>query len=207
MKKKILIVAITLLLLLGALGCAAPNGDEANDAESPDAAYLARIAELEELLQRERENKYISDLAYKKQIEALEKQLAGKAPSTGNGGNEESVFRYTLENGKATITGFEGSAPLLNIPPTLDGYPVVAIGERAFEGISAVAITIPEGVEEIGWFAFYGCATLTDVTLPSSIRVIGYAVFDGCPKLTLICPTGSYAEEYAESFGLSHISP
>ena len=205
MKRKILLLAVTVLFLLGACGCAATKEDT-NVTESPDAAYLTRIAELEALLQKEREDKYISDLAYKKQIEALQKQLASETPPVGGEESGESVFRYTLKDGKAVITGFAGDAPLLNIPATLDGYPVIAIGERAFEGTSPVAITVPEGVEEIGWFAFYGCATLTDVTLPASIRSIGYAVFDGCPRLTLICPDGSYAAQYAESFGLSHIS-
>ena len=96
---------------------------------------------------------------------------------------------------------------MIIIPTMLDGYPVIGIGDRAFEGASPVAVTIPEGVESIGWFAFYGCASLTDITIPASVTSIGYAVFDGCPRITLICEESSYAKEYAESFGIAHLSP
>ena len=123
-----------------------------------------------------------------------------ESPSPSDDGS--ATFHYQLRNNKAVITGFEGSATLINVPATLDGYPVFAIGERAFEGKSITAIVLPEGVESIEWFAFYNCTALADVTLPNSITSIGYAVFDGCPDVTLICAQDSYAAEYAKSYGL-----
>ena len=47
-------------------------------------------------------------------------------------------------------------------------------------------LTIPEGVEEIGDGAFYGCTYLEDMVLPSSIRAIGDNCFALCSKLTKI---------------------
>ena len=209
MKKKLLpLMAVMLALLFLLTGCSTETKEQGEQAtENGSETYLARIAELETLLQKEREEKYISDSAYKKRIAELEKELLAETPTQGDAKGEESVFHYSLQDGKAILTGYEGSSPLINIPAMLDGYPVVAIGERAFEGTSPVAVTIPDGVEAIGWFAFYGCSTLTDITIPSSVKSIGYAVFDGCPKLTVICASDSYAKEYAESFGLAHLSP
>lgn len=209
MRKKFLsLIAAALALLCLLTGCSAGTKEQNEQAvENGNEAYLTRIAELETLLQKEREEKYISDSAYEKRIAELEKELLAEAPTQGETKGEESVFHYRLQDGKAILTGYEGSSPLINIPATLDGYPVVAIGERAFEGTSPVAVTIPDGVEAIGWFAFYGCSALTDITVPASVKSIGYAVFDGCSKVTIICASDSYAKEYAESFGLAHLSP
>ena len=209
MKKRLLvIVAVMLALLLLLSSCALPSAEqEKTQAEKEKEGYLTRIAELEALLEKEREEKYISDSAYEKKIEELEKELKADAPIHAPTGSEKSIFHYQLQDGKATLTGYEGASPLVNIPSTLDGYPVVAIGDRAFEGTTPVAIMIPDGVTSIGWFAFYGCSGLTDVTIPASVTSIGYAVFDGCPHVTLICEPDSYAEQYAESFGLAHLSP
>ena len=45
---------------------------------------------------------------------------------------------------------------------------------------------IPESVEGIGGFAFYGCKSLTSVTIPDSVKYIGYNAFIGCTGLTSI---------------------
>jgi len=44
-------------------------------------------------------------------------------------------------------------------------------------------IEIPEGVEEIGAFAFDGCDSLTEITVPGSVKRIGMYAFAGCKKL------------------------
>ena len=45
---------------------------------------------------------------------------------------------------------------------------------------------IPNGVTNIGDFAFYGCTGLTSVTIPSSMTSIGSSAFKGCKGLTSI---------------------
>ena len=47
-------------------------------------------------------------------------------------------------------------------------------------------VTIPEGVEEISYFAFEGNSTITAVYLPESIKVIRNDAFSGCRKLTSV---------------------
>ena len=197
-----------LALLLALTGCAKQTDDEkANEpppeqAETANADDLAAIATLEATLQREREERYISESAYKAEIKRLEERLAAADSGAANAAPEELTFRYRVENGGAVITGYDGDATLLTIPDVLDGYPVTSIGERAFEGSEVVAVTLPEGLVSVGWFAFYDCRSLLNVTFPVSVSSIGYAVFDGCAKVTLCCPEGSYAERYARSYGI-----
>ncbi|MBR7182068.1 MAG: leucine-rich repeat domain-containing protein [Clostridia bacterium] len=211
MKRKLIFLLIFLLcvaLLLSACTQPEPPAPE-DDSEQAAAeqAYLDRIAELEATLQREREERYISDISYQNKIRDLEARLDIKPPAENDTAVEECVFHYMVTDGCAILTGYEGNANLINIPATLDGYRVVAIGERAFEGKSPLSVTVPDGVESIGWFAFYNCQSLVDITIPESVTSIGYAVFDGCASLTIVCPDNSFAAKYAESFGLPHISP
>ena len=45
-------------------------------------------------------------------------------------------------------------------------------------------IKIPDGVADIGSFAFYSCTSLKCVTIPNSIKSIGYQAFCDCTSLT-----------------------
>ena len=216
MKKKKIGTYAVLLMLLSALltGCAkeAVTNNEAPPVANESEAYQARIEELETELQRQKEERYISDAAYAATIRELQSKLDALAPDVEADSSQievgdELIFRYRLENGKAIVTGYTGTSTLVTIPATLDGYPVVAIGERAFEGQKIAAVMLPDGLEAIGWFAFYGCEQLIDVSIPTSVTSIGYAVFDGCESVSIVCASGSYAEQYAISYGLPHISP
>lgn len=44
-------------------------------------------------------------------------------------------------------------------------------------------IVINEGIETIGFDAFYSCASLEEITLPSSLKEIGASVFNNCKNL------------------------
>ena len=214
--KKIGTYTFLLLLLVSVLltGCAkqATPSTDPPITDSSEETYQARIAELEAELQKQKEERYISDATYTATIEALQSKLDALAPdsktdATQDETGDELVFSYRLENGKAIVTGYKGTSTLVTIPATLDGYPVVAIGERAFERQRIAAVILPNGLEAVGWFAFYGCESLIDISIPESVTSIGYAVFDGCENISIVCTSGSYAEQYAISYGLPHISP
>ncbi len=203
MKKTAIAAALALTLSLP-MGLCACGQAAAAQVQTQEQAHLKTIERLEGLL--EEKDKELADLEqkYLAQIAVLEHRLSAlEADSAGKEEEASSVvFRYRVQNGEAVITGYSGEASLLNLPAELDGYPVVAIGERAFEGSGVAGVVVPEGIVSIGWFAFYGCGELTHVTLPQSVQSIGYAVFDGCPDVTLFCPKGSYAEAFAKSYGL-----
>ena len=62
---------------------------------------------------------------------------------------------------------------------------VTEIGWYAFYGCSSLTeVKVPNSVTEIGSFAFYGCSGLTAVTIPNSVTAIGRYAFDGCSGLT-----------------------
>lgn len=95
---------------------------------------------------------------------------------------DESVpkgLKYKADNdGNITITGFKSKAKSLTIPAEIDGKPVTAIGEAAFqENTTLEKIVIPEGVESIGDMAFYDCENLSDITIPSTVQDFGMMAF------------------------------
>ena len=61
-------------------------------------------------------------------------------------------------------------------------------------------------VEELEGFVFSGCTSLKNVTLPKSLEEIGYDAFAYCSRLTLYCASGSYAERFANSYGIGCVS-
>lgn len=108
-------------------------------------------------------------------------------------------YAYTLENGRATVRGYRGTDTDLEIPQTLGGCPVTAIGEEALcflSGLDSAAnengelegrcrtyrVTVPEGVISLGDRAFYG-SSLYAVTLPASLADMGKNVFAFCDTL------------------------
>lgn len=50
------------------------------------------------------------------------------------------------------------------------------------DGERVTDLVIPEGVEEIGDFAFYG-SNIVSVSIPASLKRIGYAAFEDCERL------------------------
>ena len=49
-----------------------------------------------------------------------------------------------------------------------------------------LAVELPEGLTNIGRYAFYDCSGLTSITIPKSVGIIGQAAFSGCRSLTSI---------------------
>ncbi|MBD5445465.1 MAG: leucine-rich repeat protein [Lachnospiraceae bacterium] len=66
----------------------------------------------------------------------------------------------------------------ITIPDT-----ITEIGEFAFARSGINSMSIPEGVEKIGYAAFYHCDSLTNVVIPNSVKEISPAAFDKTPWL------------------------
>jgi len=96
-------------------------------------------------------------------------------------------YAYAVSDGKVTITDYYGTKTEVDIPATILGMPVVAIGNDAFADCVAVKkITIPAGVTSLGEYAFAYCVKLTSVTIPDSVQSIGAAAFTCCEQLTSV---------------------
>ena len=90
-----------------------------------------------------------------------------------------------LEDGTAEIAGYTGGETTVAVPRELDGIPVTAIGQNAFERAEKVTeAVLPEGITTIGRRAFSLCRTLEHVTLPSTLTVIGDYAFSRCGQMT-----------------------
>ena len=76
------------------------------------------------------------------------------------------------------ITAYNGGSLRVDLPAEVNGVPVTAIGAHAFEDSPIVAVTIPEGVTEIGSSAFDGADELHFIQLPDSLRTIGDHAFN-----------------------------
>ncbi|MBR3289609.1 MAG: leucine-rich repeat domain-containing protein [Clostridia bacterium] len=94
---------------------------------------------------------------------------------------------YTITDGIAAITGFQGEPTDVTIPAAVAGCPVRAIAEKAFsECDSLTSVTVPDGVKLIGGSAFYACRALRRVTLPDTVGVISPYAFYYCDSLESI---------------------
>ena len=50
---------------------------------------------------------------------------------------------------------------------------------------------IPDGISEIGAYAFKGCTNLSSITIPSSVRLIGSHAFENCTNISKTNYTGT----------------
>jgi len=91
-------------------------------------------------------------------------------------------FGCILIDGQITILNYVGNETAVIIPDQIEGYPVTAIGDRAFSNR-------PE---------------LRAVTIPDSITSIGEQVFDGCDSLIVSVTEGSVGWLYARENALPH---
>ena len=100
---------------------------------------------------------------------------------------------YELTGGEITITGCDKAVKgKLEIPAKINGYPVTAIGEGAFEKCKELTeVVVPDCVKTIADGAFYQCKKLTKATLPKELTTLGYAAFSECEKLNKVnIPSG-----------------
>lgn len=216
MKIKGILIAMSLCLLFG--GCVPDDGGGAGqdttggsgNQSTPTEAYEALIAQLQQELLALQEEHLQESEEYQARIDELEALLAGQT-----GGSEEpeqpsqpdsSVFSYIEVDGGIEITSYLGHDTQVTVPAQIDGKPVLSIGEYAFRNSPAEQVIVSDGVQSIGWFAFYGSYKLSSAILPASVTQIGYGAFDLCSsKLRITCPPSSYAAQYAVSYGIEVI--
>ena len=204
---KCLALSLSLSLLLS--GCSFSDTKSANEEIT---VYKEKLMELENKLTNIREEQLSNEADYiceintlRKEIEELKNALKNSDSAEGEPpqvNNSSIGFTYKIENEKAVITGYIGSDTAVVVPATISGYPVEKIGEGAFKEKNIISVSLPNTVRSIGWFAFSECKKLESAIIPISVTDIGYEAFSGCDSLTVYVSSGSYAEKYAQSYGI-----
>lgn len=114
--------------------------------------------------------------------------------------HRDSTFFYQIADGEATLTGCDWDAmqadslymfaepPVsLEIPATLGGYPVTAIGGWVFCSLDGCPIdapfevVLPEGLRALDADTFAECFYAANVTLPASLEIIPEGCFGRIP--------------------------
>jgi len=100
----------------------------------------------------------------------------------------DGVFGWRQTGKSYTLVSFDaGRGISAAIPAEVNGLPVSAIAERAFENeTTLVSITMPESIVEIGSYAFKNCSSLSTIQFSSSLSAIGGEAFYGCASLTAV---------------------
>ncbi len=102
-----------------------------------------------------------------------------------------SVFSYKVnDNGQSvTVTEYKGnSLSDIEVPTSLAGMPVTAIGSEAFSKLNSDTVhrvTVPESITIFEEYAFYRCADI-EIVLMSKPTSLGEKAFYGCNKLTSV---------------------
>lgn len=75
------------------------------------------------------------------------------------------------------------------------------------DGEPVTKLTIPNGVERIGDYSFYGCNSITEVTIPVSVTSIGKNAFSSCASLKNVYYYGTAADWNQIQIGDSDTDP
>ena len=177
--------------------------------ETEALSYIeARLALLKDEILSSLENSYETkgvDIHYIEDAEIeFERVTEEDADITLNG-----IYLSSGEEGYVVI-GYEDGISSLVIPESIDGVPVVAIGERAFRDCSTLngdvvlpksivaiekeafmnadglngRIYFPQSLKVISDRAFYGCQSLQgDLIIPDSVETIGDEAFSYCVEI------------------------
>ena len=177
--------------------------------ETEALSYIeARLALLKDEILSSLENSYETkgvDVHYIEDAEIeFERATEEDADITLNG-----IYLSSGDEGYVVI-GYEDGISSLVIPESIDGVPVVAIGERAFRDCSTLKgdvvlpksivaiekeafmnadglngrIYFPQSLKVISDRAFYGCQSLQgDLIIPDSVETIGDEAFSYCVEI------------------------
>ena len=177
--------------------------------ETEALSYIeARLALLKDEILSSLEKSYETkgvDVHYIKDTEIeFERATEEDADITLNG-----IYLSSGEEGYVVI-GYEDGISSIVIPESIDGVPVVAIGERAFRDCSTLngdvvlpksivaiekeafmnadglngRIYFPQSLKVISDRAFYGCQSLQgDLIIPDSVETIGDEAFSYCVEI------------------------
>lgn len=131
-----------------------------------------------------------------------EKTEIPTASMSANAAETYGDLTYTVsEKGTIIITDCDESAEEVIIPDEIDGIPVTAIGNKAFENCKLLkSIIIPDSIKKLSYGTFTNCESLTSVKIPDEATSIYYFTFANCKSLTSIIIPDSVVEIQEDAF-------
>ena len=103
---------------------------------------------------------------------------------------------YRINEKEAVVAAADSSLTEANILSSVEfegnQYPVIKINSSVFsDNMNLTAVTLPEGLVEIGAYAFRECQNLASVTLPESLTTLDHSAFSSCKSLRAVkIPSG-----------------
>lgn len=124
------------------------------------------------------------------------------------GAMREGDFSYVVNEGRAYITHYHGSATDTDVVVgkvgteggTKKGYDVYGVGLTFKGNKSITSVTLPATVAEIQATAFEGCTALESFTHNGNVTVIGSKAFYGCNNLSTLVLNFTGSEIGSEAF-------
>ena len=93
--------------------------------------------------------------------------------------DESDFVTAPIDEGRSLmITAHTAARQVVNIPPSIQGMPVTAIGEGAFRNRRLTSVSIPAGIRTIEAHAFSG-NRLAAITIPPTVNRIEDQAFQG----------------------------
>jgi len=106
----------------------------------------------------------------------------------------ELYFTFTKSNRITGLTAAGKAMKELNIPETIDGFPMTIIDDEVFKDNKVLEkVYIPNTISELGEYVFYGCSNLIQVEFEenSSLTCIPMRTFQNCVSLeSIVLPEG-----------------
>lgn len=93
------------------------------------------------------------------------------------------MFEYQKSNHTIIITKYTGKDTRVEVPETIEGFPVTTIDAYAFSQTEVTDVFLPDSVVRIGRYAFYNCFNLHVFSFHSTLTDIGAGAFTGCHKV------------------------
>ena len=96
----------------------------------------------------------------------------------------EGDWEYTLSDNQITITKYVGAGGDITVPTSINGIPVVAMGNQVCTYNDTVtSVTIPGAIKTVGYEVFKECKNLETVRIGEGVEKINFGAFRTCTSL------------------------